>query len=100
MKALLRLKELYKLWSVSRARPAGAGLEFSSHDQANIVPLSVDYNDVYISHAIENNLHKQQCIIGLPRTRIKYNALLNIIHIVCLQALMNVGYVVCTHHIS
>ena len=23
MKALLRLKELYKLWSVSRARPAG-----------------------------------------------------------------------------
>ena len=46
-------------------------LEFSSHDQANIVPLSVDYNDVYISHAIENNLHKQQCIIGLinPLTR-------------------------------
>ena len=71
-------------------------LEFSSHDQANIVPLSVDY-DVYISHAIENNLHKQQCIIGLPRTR-KYNALLNIIHIVCLQALMNVGYIVCSMH--
>ena len=43
-------------------------LEFSSHDQANTVPLSVDYNDVYISHAIENNLHKQQCIIGHVNT--------------------------------
>ena len=99
MKALLRLKELYKLWNVSRARPAGVWNFPVMIRQILIVPLSVDYNDVYISHAIENNLHKQQCIIGLPRTR-KYNALLNIIHIVCLQALMNVGYVVCTHHIS
>ena len=45
MKALLRLKELYKLWSVSRARPAGVWNFPVMHDQANIVPLSVDYND-------------------------------------------------------
>ena len=52
------------------------------------------YVDSYIdiSHAIENNLHKQQCIIGLART-CKYNALLNFIYYIeYLQALMNVGY--------
>ena len=26
---------------------------------SNIVPVYVDYNDVAISHVIENNLHKQ-----------------------------------------
>ena len=36
-------------------------------------------------------LHKQQCIIGLARPR-KYNALSKFMYIVCLQALMNVGY--------
>ena len=45
-----------------------------------------------ISYAIENNLHKQQCIIGLART-CKYNALLNFMYYIeCLQALMNFGY--------
>ena len=33
----------------------------------------------------------QHCIIGLARTR-KYNALSKFMYIVCLQALMNVGY--------
>ena len=44
---------------------------------------------MFISHAIENNLHKQQCIVGHVNTmhfKILY------IYIVCLQALMNVGY--------
>ena len=52
------------------------------------------YVDSYIniSNAIENNLHKQQCIIGLTRT-CKYNALLHFIYYIeYLQALMNLGY--------
>ena len=52
------------------------------------------YVDSYIdiSHAIENNLHEQQCIIGLART-CKYNALLNFMYYIeCLQALMSLGY--------
>ena len=56
--------------------------------------MHVDYSDVVIRHAIENDLCilKHQCIIGLARTR-KYNALCKIyILYVCLQALMNVGY--------
>ena len=40
--------------------------------------MQVDYSDITISHAIENNLHKQQCrIIGLAGTH-KYNALCKI----------------------
>ena len=37
-------------------------------------------------------LYKQHCIIGLART-CKYNAHSKFMYIVCLQALMNVGYV-------
>ena len=43
--------------------------------------MHIDYSDVTVSHAIENNLHKQQCIIGLARTR-KYNPFVKFIHIV------------------
>ena len=45
--------------------------------------MHIDYSNVTVSHAIENNLHKQQYIIGLARPR-KYNALGKIfIYIVC-----------------
>ena len=27
--------------------------------------MHIDYSDVTVSHVIENNLHKQQCVIGL-----------------------------------
>ena len=30
----------------------------------NTVPVYVYYNDVGVRYGIENNLHKQQCIIG------------------------------------
>ena len=56
--------------------------------------MHIDYSDVTISHAMENNLHKQQFIIALARTH-KYNALCKIymaVLYVWLQALMNVGY--------
>ena len=55
--------------------------------------MLIDYSNVTVSHAIENNLHKQQCIIGLAGTH-KYNTLckIYIILYVCLQALINVGY--------
>ena len=49
-------------------------------------------NYIDICYAIENNLHKQQCIIGLAR-KCKYNALLNFMYYIeYLQALMNLGY--------
>ena len=54
--------------------------------------MYVDYNDVAISHTcIENNLHKQQCTTSLLE-RINTMHFLKIICIICLQALMNVGY--------
>ena len=46
--------------------------------------MHVDYSDVTVSHAIENNWHKQQCIIGLARTHI-YNALVKFIICDCLS---------------
>ena len=45
--------------------------------QMNVSSLQLRYSAcvcMFISHAIENNLHKQQCIVGLART-CKYNAL-------------------------
>ena len=57
-----------------------------------IVPVYMhgDYNDVVTHHAIENKLHKQQCILSLA----KYNAFLKIYIIlyVCLQALVNMDH--------
>ena len=44
---------------------------------------------MFISHAIENNLHKQQCIVGHVNTMHFKNLY---IYLICLQALMNVGY--------
>ena len=45
--------------------------------QMNMSSVQLQYSAcvcMFISHAIENNLHKQQCIVGLART-CKYNAL-------------------------
>ena len=38
--------------------------------------MHIDYSNVTVGHAIENNLDKQQCIIGLAST-LKYIALCN-----------------------
>ena len=44
----------------------------------NISSIKLQYSlacvCMFISHAIENHLHKQQCAVGLART-CKYNAL-------------------------
>ena len=56
--------------------------------------MHVGYSDVTIRHAVDNDLciNSSVLAIGLARTR-KYNALCKIyILYVCLQALMNVGY--------
>ena len=59
------------------------------------------YVDSYvaISRAIENNLHKQQCIIGLART-CKCNALLNCIRILYCMFTSPHEFGLCTHHVS
>ena len=44
--------------------------------------MYVDYGDLSVSHAIENNLHEQQCIIDLAKTS-KYSALCKI-YIYCI----------------
>ena len=42
--------------------------------------MNIDYSDITVSHAIENNLHKQQCVM----------AHVNIVHFVKFM------YIVCT----
>ena len=65
--------------------------------QMNMSSVQLQYSAcvcMFISHAIENNLHKQQCIVGLART-CKYNAL----YIFCMfTSPHKCG--LCTHHIS
>ena len=76
--------------------PSEGTWDFTVVIQMDISSIQLQYSAcvcMFISHVIENNLHKQQCIVGLVRT-CKYNALYKIlyIYIVCLQALMKVGY--------
>ena len=63
-------------------------IKFYSYN-SNVVPVHACYNEIY---TIESNLHKQQCIIGLVARTRKYSTLLKFKCIVCLKALMNVGY--------
>ena len=64
-----------------------------------LVPVYMygDYNDVATHHAIENKLHKQQCILSLA----KYNAFLKI-YIYCTIRMFTSPheYGPCIHHIS
>ena len=49
------------------------------------VYVHVDYSDVTVTHAIENDLHKQQCIIGHINTIhfVKFIYIYIYIYIVC-----------------
>ena len=48
--------------------------------------MHVDYSNVTVSHAIGNNLHKQQHVNTMHFVKKLFTLY------VCLQALMNVGY--------